>query len=160
MGITYGKLIFCHGVSKGNLDKEIPMREYNNRKVYDCFNNPFLDDFGSPSFNLPTITIHDIPLPRKIYHYTPDMIPDTISAASENSVSNFTTPSDSPQLHILTSHYPNPPHGMKKYEPYSGRVKRGYNYSKRDEKYYTKRQYYIDPHALIKTRSFITVIGF
>ena len=30
MGITYGKLIYCHGVSEGNVDKKISTLEYNN----------------------------------------------------------------------------------------------------------------------------------
>ena len=43
MGITDGKLIYCHGVSEGNVDRNISTLEYNNRTVYDCFNNPFTD---------------------------------------------------------------------------------------------------------------------
>ena len=44
MGITDGKLLYCHGVAEGNKDKKISTLEYNNRKVYDCFNDPFTAD--------------------------------------------------------------------------------------------------------------------
>ena len=46
MGITDGKLLFCHGVAEGNMDKKFLTLEYNNRTVYDCFNNPFTADLG------------------------------------------------------------------------------------------------------------------
>ena len=35
MGITYGKLLYCHGVSEGNVDRKISTLEYNNRTLYD-----------------------------------------------------------------------------------------------------------------------------
>ena len=117
MGIADGKLLLCHGISEGSLDKKIPMRQYNNRTVYDFFNNPFPDIFGSPDFNLPPITIDDIPRLDKISNYTPDMLPGAVYAASEKYVSTFTTPSDSPPLRILTSDGPNPHHFMNKDEP-------------------------------------------
>ena len=50
MGITDGKLLYCHGVAEGNKDKKISTLEYNNRTVYDCFNNPFTDDCGIPEY--------------------------------------------------------------------------------------------------------------
>ena len=34
MGITDGKLLFCHGISEQIKDKKISMREYNYRTVY------------------------------------------------------------------------------------------------------------------------------
>ena len=61
MCITYGKLLYCHGVAEGNKDKKISTLEYNNRKFYDCFNNPFTADCVSPAMNLPPITIDDRP---------------------------------------------------------------------------------------------------
>ena len=63
IGITYGKLLYCHGVTEGNMDKNISTLEYNNRTVYECFNNHFKDDFGSPSMHLHPITIDDRPPP-------------------------------------------------------------------------------------------------
>ena len=101
------------------------IREYNNRTVYYCFNNLFLEDFGSPDLNLPPITIDDIR-----HHYrrpccTPDMITSTNSVASENSVSNLTAPSDSPYLLFQPSDDPNHRHYMKKDDPYHGRVEIG-----------------------------------
>ena len=35
MGIKDGKLLYCHGVAEGNVDKKISALEYNNRTVYD-----------------------------------------------------------------------------------------------------------------------------
>ena len=35
MGITDGKLLYCHCVSEGNMDREISMLEYNIRTLYD-----------------------------------------------------------------------------------------------------------------------------
>ena len=34
MSITYGKILYCHGVSKGNMEKKISTLGYNNRTVY------------------------------------------------------------------------------------------------------------------------------
>ena len=59
--ITYWGLLYCHGVAEGNVDKKISTLEYNNRTVYDCFNNPITDDFGSPAIHIPPITIYDRP---------------------------------------------------------------------------------------------------
>ena len=59
MGITYGKLLLCHGISQESEDNTISTKEYNNRTVYDCFNNPFTDNFGSTILNLPPRTIDD-----------------------------------------------------------------------------------------------------
>ena len=94
MGITYGKLLYRHGVAEGNADKKILTLEYNSRKVYDCFNNPFTADFGIPATHLPPITIDDRPPPHKRARYTPNLLPDIISVASKNSVGNLTTPSN------------------------------------------------------------------
>ena len=33
MGITDGKLLYCHGVAEGNKDKKISTLEYNNRTL-------------------------------------------------------------------------------------------------------------------------------
>ena len=35
MSIVHGKLLLCHGISEGSVDKKISMRDYNNRTVYD-----------------------------------------------------------------------------------------------------------------------------
>ena len=64
VGIIDGKLMYCHGASEVNVDKKISTLEYNNRKVYECFNNPFTVYFGSPAMHLPPITVDDrLPLP-------------------------------------------------------------------------------------------------
>ena len=81
MGIKDEKLLYCHGVSDGNVDRKISTLEYKNRTVYDCFNNPFTDDFGSPDLNLSPITFDDRPRPHKISRYTPDLLPAAMSVA-------------------------------------------------------------------------------
>ena len=111
MGITDGKLLYCHCVSEGNMDRKISTLQYNNRTVYDCFNNPFIDDFGSPYLNLPPITFDDRPRLHERALYTPDLIPADISVASENSFSTLTATSDS--LDLLTSDDPNTLHVTK-----------------------------------------------
>ena len=83
MVITDGKLLYCHGVAEGNEENKISTLEYNSRTVYDCFNNPFTYDFSSLALNLPPITFDDRPLPHKIARYTPYLLPDNISIASE-----------------------------------------------------------------------------
>ena len=61
MGIVDGKLLYCHGVAEGNMDKKNSTLEYNNKTVYDCFNNYFTADYVSPAMHLPPITIDDRP---------------------------------------------------------------------------------------------------
>ena len=124
MGITDGKLLYCHGVSEGNVDRKISTLEYKNRTVYDCFNNTFAADFGSPAMHIPPITIDDRPRPHKRAQYTPDLLPTAISIASEIYVSNLTTPPDSTD--IPPSGGPNTLHVMKKYMHLEGRLHRGY----------------------------------
>ena len=70
--------------------------------------------------NLPRITIDDIPRLQKRAQYTPDMLPDAISVASENSVSNFSTPYDSP--YILHTDDLNTHHVMNMDVPVRGRL--------------------------------------
>ena len=94
MGITDGKLLYCHGVAEGNVDRKISTLEYNNRTIYDCFNNPFTCEFCIPDLNIPPIAFDDRPRPHKITGYTPDLLPAAISVASENYFSALTTPSD------------------------------------------------------------------
>ena len=130
MGIIYGKLILCHVISEGNVDKKISRREYNNWTVYNCFNNTFPVYCGSTDLNLPLITIDDRPLLHKRSRYTSDLIVDTISVVSKNSVSSLTNPFDSPQHLLLTYYDHNSHHAMNKYNSYHGRVKIGYCSSK------------------------------
>ena len=92
--------------------------------------------------------------------YIPDLLQSAISVASENSINTFTTPYDSPQLILLTSDDPNHHHAMKKYETYHVSMERGYWSRKCDEIICYKKLGSIAPHALIKTRNFITVVVF
>ena len=124
MSITNGNILYCHGIAEGNVDKKISTLEYNKRTVYDCFNDSFTADFGSPDLHLPPIIIDDRPRPHKRAQYTPDLIPAVISVASENYVINLTTLSDSPGL--LTSDDHKTLHVIKKYVPLKGRVDSGY----------------------------------
>ena len=117
MGIADWKLLYCHSVAEVNVDKKISTLKYNNRTVYDCFNDPFTDEFGSPALNLPPITFYDRPYPHKRARYTPDLLPADISVASENSGSTLTTSSGFPKLLLQPSDYPITPHAMNKCEP-------------------------------------------
>ena len=131
MGIADGNLLYYHGVAEGNMDKKISTLEYNNRRVYECFNNPFTDEFGIPYLNLPPINFDDRTLSHKIAHYTPDLLPYAISVASENASITLTTTSDSP--YILPSDDPITLHVMKKYVPLLCGAKIGYCCSKHDK---------------------------
>ena len=124
MVITDRKILYCHGVAEGNMDKKISTLEYKNRTVYECFNNPFTAYFGSPALNLPPITIDDTPPPHKRAQYTPDLLPDEIYVVSEKYFSTLTTPSNFPDL--LPSDNTNTLHVMKKYVTFKGRVNREY----------------------------------
>ena len=133
MGITDGKFLLCHFISEEMVDNKIPTREYNNRVVYDWFNDSFPDDFDSPYLNLPTITLDGRPSPHNRARYTPYLLQDTIYVAYENSGITLTTPSSSPKLLLLPSDDTNHLHAMNKYDPYCGRTKIGYWYRKHDE---------------------------
>ena len=124
MGITDGNLLYCHSVAEGKKDKKISTLEYNNRTDYDCFNNPFTVDFGIPDMHLPPITIDDRPPLPKRARYAPNLLPATISVASENPVSTLTTPSDLPD--ILTTVGQKIFHVLKKGLSVNVRVHRGY----------------------------------
>ena len=105
------------------MDKDISKIEYNNRTVYECFNNPFTYEFGSPDFNLPPMTIDDRPPPHKRACCIPDLLRSAISVASDNIVNNFTTTSDFPD--ILTYDDRNNLHVMNKDVFLLGRFHRG-----------------------------------
>ena len=105
MGITYGKLLFCHGISQGSEGKKISFRDYNNTTVYDLFDNPFTAYY----LNLPPNNIDDRSRLHKRVRYTPYLLPATIYVSSGNSIGTLTTPSDSPLILLLPSNYPNPP---------------------------------------------------
>ena len=160
MGITYGNILFYHGIYKRRGDKKISIREYNERAVYDCFNNTFPADCGSPNLDIPPITIDDSTYLDKRAHYTPYLIPAAISFASENYVSNLTNPSDMPHVLVLNFDDPNPQHYINKDKPFHVKVKRGYCYRKCDGKTCYKKSDLIDPHVQMKTGNFINVMSF
>ena len=72
--------------------------------------------------HLPSITIVDRPPLHKIARYSPNLLPATISVASENSVSTLTTPSDFPD--IFPTDVPKTLHVLKKGLPVKGLVHR------------------------------------
>ena len=78
MGIADGKLLTFHGISEESVDKKISTLEYNNRAVYDCFDNTFEDYFDSPALNLSFIIIDDRHCLHKRSQYNPDLIPAAI----------------------------------------------------------------------------------
>ena len=102
MGITEAKLLFCHGIPDQSKYKKISLREYNDRKVYEWLNNQFIFYGGIKYLNLPHMPIGDSFRPNKRAYYTPDPLSSAISVASGNSISTLTTPSDPPQVIVLT----------------------------------------------------------
>ena len=74
--------------------------------------------------HLPPITIDYRRPPHQRAQYAPNLLPATISVASENSVSTLTTPSDLPD--ILPTDGSKTIHVLKKGLPVKGRVHRGY----------------------------------
>ena len=118
MGITDGKLRFFHGISRDSQYNTISTKCYNERTFYDFLNNPFKDNSCIPAINIPPITIDDRSRPHKGARYTPDLLPVSMSVASENYVSTFTTPYYLAQIFLLPSDGYNPPHVIIKDEPF------------------------------------------
>ena len=108
------------------------MIEYNDRMIYDWFNNPFPDDFSSSDLNPHTIPIYDSPLPDKISEYTPDLSLSDISVAPESFLCILITPYDYSQVLVLNYDYPNHHHEMNKDNPVHVRLKRVYFSSRPD----------------------------
>ena len=102
-GITYANLLFCHSIATYKNNKYITITKYNDRKVFDYFNNIFPDNGGTQYFNIPPIYIDDSPCPPKIPRNTFDMLPYTISAASKKTLSNLNSLFDYPTLHLPIS---------------------------------------------------------
>ena len=98
MGIAVGKILLCHGISDKIKDKYISIRQYNNKKVYECFNNTFSIYCGIPTLNLPSITIDDTPHKNKRAMYTSDTLPASISVPYGNYVSALTKHNYYPKL--------------------------------------------------------------
>ena len=160
IGIKYGKLLYCHGVVEENMDKKISTLEYNNRTVYDWFNHPFTADFGSPDIHLPLKTIYDIPLPPRIKEtdipqicsQLPYLLPLKILFV-------LWPPLLIRQIYlllmilILSMLWRNMRLTVAEWK--EDTVVRNMV-----EKYDTKRQGSIAPHALMKTRDYIIVVGF
>ena len=126
MGVTYGKLLFYHGISYQIRDKKSPMREYNVRIVYEYLNNPFQVDCSIPDLNLRPMPIDDSPRPKKIARYTSDPLPAAIYVASKNSVSTLTAPCDSPRVIPLTYGAPKIDHTIMRHERDCEKLKRDY----------------------------------
>ena len=74
-------------------------------------------DCGIPDLNLPPIPIDDSPRPDKISRYTPDLLPASIYVAYGKYVSTLDTPSELPQVVILTYDAPNTDHAINTDKP-------------------------------------------
>ena len=94
------------------------MREYNDRKFYDFFNNPFPFYCGSPDLNLSPMPMGDSPHPNKRARYTSDPLPDSISVTSVNNVSTLTTPSGYPQVIVINYYDPKNHHTIMSEKPF------------------------------------------
>ena len=125
-GITYLMLLLCHGVPDQSKDKKIPMRKYNYRTVYECFNITFLVDSGTLDLSSLPITIDDSPRPSKIFWYNSVPLPSAIYVTSGNSVSAFTTTSGQPQLFEPNSDDHDAHHTIMSDNYFHGRKKREY----------------------------------
>ena len=97
------------------------MIEYNNRTVYDCFNNIFTFYGGNPDLNLPPMPIDDSPRAEQKSRYTSDPLPAAISVASGKSGSKLTTTSESPNVIFLYYNDDNTRHTIMIYNPFCGR---------------------------------------
>ena len=126
MGITDGKLLFCHDISEQRKDRLISMIYYNDIKFYDCFNNPFPADFGIPDLNIPPVLFDESTWMNKIPLYNSDPLSAAISVTSVKSVSTFTTPSEYPKFILFNSYDPSTHHTIMSDNLSYGRVKRGY----------------------------------
>ena len=62
---------------------------------------PFPVICGRQALNTPPMPIDYIDQPNKIDHYTSDSLLASVSVTYGNTVSNLTTPSDSPQVIVL-----------------------------------------------------------
>ena len=157
MGIIYANILLFNGISWGNRDNKITMRGYNDRIVFDCFNDPFPNKCGISALNLPPVTIDDSPHPKKTSHYTSGPLLATIYVASKNSVGTLTSPCESPTLHFFGSKTPATDHNMMKDEKFCETRQRGYCDRRHDGIRCYKNPGYSASHLLIIIW-FITVI--
>ena len=158
MGITYGKLLYCHSVADGKVDKKKSTLDYNKSTVYECLNNTFTDELCIPDLHRPPITIDDIPAHIKdpnipqICSQLPPLLPLKILLV-------IWPPLMIRQIYfllmiqILSMLWRN----MCIYKVGYTEDTVVVNMVKKDT---TQRQGSIAPHALIKTRNFIIVMGF
>ena len=100
------------------------MRGYNDKTVYDCFNNPFMDNFLRKYLNIPPMPIGNITCPNKTSHYTSEPLPAKIYVTSEKYVSTLTTPSNPPQFILINYDDTNTHHTIISYNHFCDRDKR------------------------------------
>ena len=79
------------------------MRGFNDSKLYDLFNNPFLVEGVRPDLNLRTISIDDSPCPNKIPRYSFVLLPSDINVTYVKCISKSTTHSEPPKDILLNS---------------------------------------------------------
>ena len=132
MGIPDIKLLFCHGISELIRDKKISRMDYNNRPVYDCFNDPFTDDCSHPDLNLSYMPLDDSTNPNKISLYTPDLIPAAIYVSYQNYVFTLNNPFEPPKFTLLDYDCSTTEHIIMVDKHESGNVKIGYRARRHD----------------------------
>ena len=109
-----------------NTERKILKREYNNRTVHDCFNDPFTFYGIIPPLNLPPIPIDDSPHSNKRSRYTSATSPAAIYVTSGKSNIKCTTPSDHQKVLLLSYDDPDTQHTIMSDNTCSGRTTRGY----------------------------------
>ena len=140
IGITDGNILFYCGILELIGYRKFSMREFNYRIVYELFKDPFPVGCGSPDLNLPPVSIDDSSGLNKISRYTPDLLPASIYVAYGKYVSTLDTPSELPQVVILTYDAPNTDHAIIIDKHDCATEKRGYFSRSHDGKYALKNR--------------------
>ena len=105
---------------------------------------PFLFYCGIPYLNIPLMNIDDSFIPNKIYFCTPDLIPADIYVASGNYISTLDTPSDYPQVVLVSSDSNSTYHTIIIYKTSHTTEKMGYWYRWHEGiKCHIKSRYYL-----------------
>ena len=125
--------------------------------MYECFNNPFPIDFGTPDLNLLPILTDYIPRPNKISWYNYDPLPNATYVASKNYVSNLNSPCDSPHVILLYSSATKTEHTMIRDKYDCNNVKRGYYSRGHDGIRCYNKLVYISPYIIFITGFINTV---
>ena len=88
MGIIDSNILLFHGIPWQIKYNTIAIIEYNDRAVYDCFDDPFSVDSVNTALNITPIHIDYIPHLNKIARYNSDTLLSDIYVTSGKSVSH------------------------------------------------------------------------